>query len=459
MFQSAFHVNNFKPWNPRPARTPKSHYIHKTPNPLRYPDSVSASFRSSPSKRKSPSTPCLPPVHNSNPKHHPLPARPPAEVCVTSNANAQSHIPRSPRPPKSATPPVSNSSHMNDSDCRITPSPVEESDTRPTSPGLLGDIEHPTTDAPVELFSFEGSSAMDSLSPPCVSILEDGLEQLVQLPDASDSIPIDPKILTDGEPWNMSESYNAIQHDEHESAQETTCAYPEPPPTFQDVANSSQDSIDGDEDDNPLDCVPHISDHPRGKGDNRPVCLINHRHDSDTICLNAQDPKSHSCSSEPTTSCKQRSEAEQPEQSSKRRRTITVSQECGHSFTTLCSSFQSLPMEDRLQFLSWLFEGALPRCMPDCKMTTDGPTLDEIRVSDQNNPCHGTAKKLGKSSRGRHNFRKRTPWSLEEKNLLMQLKKDQKLSWSDVTRIFSEQFEGRSSGSIQVYWYNFLKDK
>lgn len=455
MFQSAFHVNNFKPWNPRPAKPPQSHYIHKTPNPLRYPDPVSASFSPSPSQHKSPSTPCLPPVHNSNFKHHPLPARPPAEVCVTSNANAQSHISRSPRPPKSGTSSVSNSSHMDDSDCHKTPSPVE-SDTRPSSPGLLGDIEHPTTDAPVELLSFEGSSAIGSLSSPCVSILEGGLEQLVQLPDSSNSIPIDPKILTNGEPWNVSESYHAIQQDDHESAQEKTCAYPEPPPTFQDVANSSQDSTDGG--DHPLDCVTHISDHPHGKGDNQLVRLINHRHDSDVICLNAQDPKSHFCSSEPSTSCKRRSKAEQPEQSSKRRRTITVSQECEHSFTALCSSFQSLPMEDRLQFLSWLFEGALPRCMPDCKLTTDGPLLDEIQASDQNKSRHGTTKKLGKSNRGRHNFRKHMPWSPEEKNLLVQLKREQRLSWSDVTRIFSERFEGRSSGSIQVYWYTVLKD-
>lgn len=134
---------------------------------------------------------------------------------------------------------------MNDFNCRKTPSPIEESDTRPTSPGLLGNIEHPTSDAPVEFLFFEESSAIDCLSSPCVPILEGGLEQLVQLPDASETIPIDPKILTNGEPWNMSKSYPAIQHNEHESAQETICAYPEPPPTFQDVANSSQDSTDG----------------------------------------------------------------------------------------------------------------------------------------------------------------------------------------------------------------------
>ncbi|KAL4864795.1 hypothetical protein BDV12DRAFT_205534 [Aspergillus spectabilis] len=37
------------------------------------------------------------------------------------------------------------------------------------------------------------------------------------------------------------------------------------------------------------------------------------------------------------------------------------------SFTTLRSHFVSLPPDERLQFLSWLFEGALPRCVSDCE--------------------------------------------------------------------------------------------
>jgi hypothetical protein len=35
------------------------------------------------------------------------------------------------------------------------------------------------------------------------------------------------------------------------------------------------------------------------------------------------------------------------------------------SSTALRAHFLSLPLDERLQFLSWLFEGALPRCMPD----------------------------------------------------------------------------------------------
>lgn len=56
---------------------------------------------------------------------------------------------------------------------------------------------------------------------------------------------------------------------------------------------------------------------------------------------------------------------------------LTVSQGCEHSLTTLCSSFQSLLIEDCLQFLSWLFEGTLPHYTPDCKLTTDGLMLDK----------------------------------------------------------------------------------
>lgn len=55
--------------------------------------------------------------------------------------------------------------------------------------------------------------------------------------------------------------------------------------------------------------------------------------------------------------------------------------------------------------------------------------------------------------RGTHqvNSRKGTPWSLEEEELLVKLKRDQGLRWSDVTRLFSEQYPGRTRGSIQVY--------
>lgn len=71
MFQFTFRVNNFKPWNLHLANAPRSHDINKTPNPLRYQSSVSASFGYSPSKHQSSFTLCSPPPAVPIPYSHP----------------------------------------------------------------------------------------------------------------------------------------------------------------------------------------------------------------------------------------------------------------------------------------------------------------------------------------------------------------------------------------------------
>lgn len=46
------------------------------------------------------------------------------------------------------------------------------------------------------------------------------------------------------------------------------------------------------------------------------------------------------------------------------------------------------------------------------------------------------------------------PWSLEEENLLMQLRREQQLPWSRGTKLFSEQFGVKKLGlnpSLLVY--------
>ncbi|GIJ84993.1 hypothetical protein Asppvi_003848 [Aspergillus pseudoviridinutans] len=50
------------------------------------------------------------------------------------------------------------------------------------------------------------------------------------------------------------------------------------------------------------------------------------------------------------------------------------------------------------------------------------------------------------------NPRKRKPWLPEEEELLVELRRNRGLPWSTVTRLFSDQYPGRSQGSIQVYW-------
>jgi chitinase len=110
-----------------------------------------------------------------------------------------------------------------------------------------------------------------------------------------------------------------------------------------------------------------------------------------------------------------------------------------------------------LQFLSWLFEGALSHCMSDTSQTA----CEELkaRESRRSSPrpaidqCRSVCRSVRKSSR------KGMPWSTEEVDLLVKLRKDEGRSWSDVTRVFSKQYPGRSQGAIQVYWCTTLSKK
>ncbi|KAL4925723.1 uncharacterized protein BDV17DRAFT_271187 [Aspergillus undulatus] len=51
------------------------------------------------------------------------------------------------------------------------------------------------------------------------------------------------------------------------------------------------------------------------------------------------------------------------------------------------------------------------------------------------------------------------PWSTEEEGLLLKLKKDKEQSWVEITRLFSEEYPGRTRGVIQVYWSTNLSKK
>lgn len=53
--------------------------------------------------------------------------------------------------------------------------------------------------------------------------------------------------------------------------------------------------------------------------------------------------------------------------------------------------------------------------------------------------------------------RKHRPWSVEEDRLLVKLREEQGLAWSEVTWHFAQKFPGRSKGSIQVYYGTTLK--
>ncbi|CRG88236.1 hypothetical protein PISL3812_05263 [Talaromyces islandicus] len=133
-------------------------------------------------------------------------------------------------------------------------------------------------------------------------------------------------------------------------------------------------------------------------------------------------------------------------QAVKHHQTCPAPSEDVYCFTGLLSYLSRMPLEDRLQFVSWLCEGALSRIMSDTSHA-----LSSIPGSTaEKNPRGGWS-----SSRPREN----KPWKPEEKALLRHLKSEERLSWSAIEKRFAERFPERKIGAIQVHWYTKLKDE
>lgn len=107
------------------------------------------------------------------------------------------------------------------------------------------------------------------------------------------------------------------------------------------------------------------------------------------------------------------------------------------SFTALQSQFTSLPLNDCLQFLSWLFEGALSYCVSDTSQTAceELKAREGCRSSPRSeiNQSRSVCKSVRKSSR------KGMPWSTKEEGLLVKLRKDEDRPRSQVADLFSRQ--------------------
>jgi hypothetical protein len=126
-------------------------------------------------------------------------------------------------------------------------------------------------------------------------------------------------------------------------------------------------------------------------------------------------------------------------------------------FTALQSHFMSLPLDDRLQFLSWLFEGALSRCMSDTLQMAceegEARATGRLSTRPEMEPSPVVCRRVQGGSR------KGMPWSAEEAGLLVKLRKDEGRTWSEVARVFSKEYPGRSQGAIQVSWSAALNKK
>lgn len=402
-----FHMNNVKPWVPQ---TP-----HK--NPLLPQKSPKPWFP------RTQNLPCPKPYHNSHPstlplpKHH-LPARPLAEACVHQSCTLLNMALEDPK--YSPAPSQDLSPHV------LDPDPIP-----------LGDLQDDTS-IPTEPPAFQGDFAEESPSSPSASSSDDSLERFFRLPDPQEDIPIDPVILANHEPWVDSGLQESAQQADSLINPETTCPYPDPPPVLHGTPDLYRDSSEMAGSQN---SDTQTSDHP---------CINNHQQ------VNPSEQHTHPDASCPDTASGKPHVGGQPKgfkrkmqqadgQFRKRCRLPSVLPPRKDSFTTLRSHFVSLPLDEHLQFLSWLFEGALPRCMSDSSPTREAGRSNPPHKIEQNQP-------EGSSRKG-------MPWSSEEVDLLLKLRKDESRPWSEVTRLFWEQYPGRSSGAIQVFWSMNLNKK
>ncbi|CAG8092239.1 unnamed protein product [Penicillium salamii] len=130
------------------------------------------------------------------------------------------------------------------------------------------------------------------------------------------------------------------------------------------------------------------------------------------------------------------------------------------SFSIVRAQFSALSVDDRLQFLSWLFEGALSHCLTTPSSTNDAAASRCISKQDEDmapKSTHlGTRAEIIDTEHTRSS-RKGLRWSVEEDHLLVKLKEKENLAWSEVFKRFGQKFPGRSEGSIQVYWSTTLR--
>lgn len=405
-----FYMNNFKPW----ARS------YRKPSPPKKPPN--------PCTARIPKSPCPKSYHASLPstlpltKHH-LPARPPAKVCMHISANTRLSTPSS---SQSQTLEISVPEQNT---CLETPEHrmVSPHDSAPHFPDLDSipccDIQD-NTDIPIEPPTFWGDSADNGPSSPSISSSDDSLEEFFRLPHAQEDIPINPEILANYWPWEDGNLQQSVPQADSFINSETTCSYPDPPPVLHRPPNYYRGSCEnvGGQNGNI-----QTSDHS---------CIHDHqqlRPSQSNTDLDASYPDgvcgAHHIGGQLISS--KRKTQQSDGRVHKWLRVPSISPSRGGS-TALRSHFISAPLDDCLQFLSWLFKGALSHCM-----SSSTPTACEKRevleTSCSSTP-HETEQNRRDRRKARGGLRKNMPWSTEEASLLLKLRKGENQSWSEVAR-------------------------
>lgn len=189
---------------------------------------------------------------------------------------------------------------------------------------------------------------------------------------------------------------------------------------FFDLPNYHQGSlegVDGQDDNALLDKDSHVQAHPQ-------LHLPHPSTGTDAPCPSSVDKGSPGEQSE---SLKQGVEGSE-EQSVKRPRIGSVLPAREDSFTTLHSHFLSLQLNERLQFLFWLFEGALASCTHECNESVQSAVHTDSREA----PEHGHSK--GTQGHGAKLLR----WSPEDDARLLNMTEERR-SWPEIEKCFPER--------------------
>ncbi|BDD59387.1 hypothetical protein MAP00_004597 [Monascus purpureus] len=248
---------------------------------------------------------------------------------------------------------------------------------------------------------------------------------------AQTDLPIDPLILADEGPCDEEGLRRSFSLGDDPRPSETTYPYPDPPPVFSSAPDQQDSVVLWQGKDAPFISSPH----------DRHSVVAGNPSSSNHLGPAHGGRQSKSLKRKP-----HRLDGQRP----KRARDPQTSTAEGNSLAALHTHFLSLPLDKRLQFLPRLLEGALPHHMPmpDLLTTGNGDARSPRRLTQ---PSDG--------SEPHRSFRKGMPWSLEETELLLRLRRDEQRPWSEVTMLFSDQFPGRSPGSIQIYWSTTLKKR
>ncbi|KAF9883543.1 hypothetical protein FE257_003376 [Aspergillus nanangensis] len=465
-----FHVDGFRRWTP----------------PSRQKSSPSQPARLHPPSNRFPAIkhPQAPLSQESPVPKHQLPARPPAAVCVNANPVELTDTSRDPQSPSQKSSGLASDTMLvtpSDTECTVRLEQPPKNRVIPSSNLDLAtswDVAH---NAPIEEPSFRGHIAR-YIPHPSVSGSDDSLQELVQpvyeLYEQND-VPIDPVILTSSGPWQMEDEDRHI-HAEDVIISGTIGSYPDPPPIVYDTHSQFLHSSADPEMHEEIS----LSDSPI-HSHKRSQHLIDGNDIEDTPTTQSRQPRMGKIAEpneSPLGDSQKKSsrddmnragphkrslgKTDKPEKESckrkRQRRNVTSSTETSH--TSLRSHFLSLPTNERLEFLSWLFEGALPHCTSEPRMVACGPSETPKVDAQVRKQVHWAHPPNPVESRDSNNVRlkksrKSLRWSPDESDLLLELRRDRKLPWSDVTKLFSDQYPGRSQGSIQVYWSTSLKKR